>query len=186
MAKLSFYHGVMGAGKSEELMKIYRNYTRINKEPVVFSYSADNRFGDDFGVHSRNGDYISAIPFNKDTQFRSGLNIDVIMIDEGQFLTQEQVYTLANLVDNYNTDVLVFGLRTDAFLNFFEGSKTLFEISDKLIELKTLCAFCSNKAIVNGRFVNGKQVYSGSQIQIGDEEYKGLCRKHYMENKENQ
>lgn len=185
MAKLSFYYGVMNAGKSEELIKIYRNYTRINRKPIVFSYSEDNRFGDDFGVHSRNGDYISAIPFNKYTPFQSVSNTDVIMIDEGQFLTQEQVYTLTNLVDNRNIDILVFGLRTDAFLNFFDGSKTLFEVSDKLIELKTLCAFCSHKAVANGRFVNGKQVYSGSQIQIGDEEYKGLCRKHYMENKEN-
>ena len=69
MAKLSFYHGVMGAGKSEELMKIYRNYTRINKEPVVFSYSADNRFGDDFGVVGLTAFFAAALFFRVELFF---------------------------------------------------------------------------------------------------------------------
>ena len=184
MGKLSFYYGVMGAGKSEELIKIYHNYERINRHVEVFNFSMDERFAnEEFSVSSRNGTSVPASEFDNDTsfinEFKAKNNPDVIMIDEGQFLTIGQVIELATLVDSYNIDVLVFGLRTDFKGNLFNGTKTLFEVSDKLIELKTLCAFCGKKAIMNARFVDGKQVYDGEQIQIGDEEYLGVCRSHW-------
>lgn len=184
MGKLSFYYGVMGAGKSEELIKIYHNYERINRHVEVFNFSMDERFAnEEFSVSSRNGTSVPASEFDNDTsfinEFKAKNNPDAIMIDEGQFLTIGQVIELATLVDSYNIDVLVFGLRTDFKGNLFNGTKTLFEVSDKLIELKTLCAFCGKKAIMNARFVDGKQVYDGEQIQIGDEEYLGVCRSHW-------
>lgn len=184
MGKLSFYYGVMGAGKSEELIKIYHNYERINRHVEVFNFSMDERFAnEEFSVSSRNGASVPASKFDNDTsfinEFKAKNNPDVIMVDEGQFLTMGQVIELATLVDLYNIDVLVFGLRTDFKGNLFNGSKSLFEVSDKLIELKTLCAFCGKKAIMNARFVDGKQVYDGEQVQIGDEEYLGVCRSHW-------
>ena len=184
MGKLSFYYGVMGAGKSEELIKIYHNYERINRHVEVFNFSMDERFAnEEFSVSSRNGTSVPASEFDNDTsfinEFKAKNNLGAIMIDEGQFLTVSQVIELATLVDLYNIDVLVFGLRTDFKGNLFNGSKSLFEVSDKLIELKTLCAFCGKKAIMNARFVDGKQVYDGEQVQIGDEEYLGVCRSHW-------
>lgn len=184
MGKLSFYYGVMGAGKSEELIKIYHNYERINRHVEVFNFSMDERFAnEEFSVSSRNGTSVPASEFDNDTsfinEFKAKNNPDVIMIDEGQFLTVSQVVELSTLVDYHDIDVLVFGLRTDFKCNLFNGTKTLFEVSDKLIELKTLCAFCGKKAIMNARFVDGKQVYDGEQIQIGDEEYLGVCRSHW-------
>lgn len=184
MGKLSFYYGVMGAGKSEELIKIYHNYERINRHIEVFNFSMDERFAnEEFSVSSRNGTSVPASEFDNDTgfinEFKAKNSPDVIMVDEGQFLTMGQVIELATLVDLYNIDVLVFGLRTDFKGNLFNGSKSLFEVSDKLIELKTLCAFCGNKATLNARFVDGKQVYDGEQVQIGDEEYLGVCRSHW-------
>lgn len=184
MGKLSFYYGVMGAGKSEELIKIYHNYERINRHVEVFNFSMDERFAnEEFSVSSRNGTSVPASEFDNDTsfinEFKAKNNPGAIMIDEGQFLTVSQVIELATLVDLYNIDVLVFGLRTDFKGNLFNGSKSLFEVSDKLIELKTLCAFCGKKAIMNARFVDGKQVYDGEQVQIGDEEYLGVCRSHW-------
>ena len=184
MGKLSFYYGVMGAGKSEELIKIYHNYERINRHVEVFNFSMDERFAnEEFSVSSRNGTSVPASKFDNDTsfinEFKAKNNPDAIMIDEGQFLTVSQVVELSTLVDYHDIDVLVFGLRTDFKCNLFNGTKTLFEVSDKLIELKTLCAFCGKKAIMNARFVDGKQVYDGEQVQIGDEEYLGVCRSHW-------
>lgn len=184
MGKLSFYYGVMGAGKSEELIKIYHNYERINRHVEVFNFSMDERFAnEEFSVSSRNGTSVPASEFDNDTsfinEFKAKNNPDIIMIDEGQFLTVLQVVELSTLVDYHDIDVLVFGLRTDFKCNLFNGTKTLFEVSDKLIELKTLCAFCGKKAIMNARFVDGKQVYDGEQVQIGDEEYLGVCRHHW-------
>ena len=189
MGKLSFYYGVMGAGKSEELIKIYHNYERINRHVEVFNFSMDERFAnEEFSVSSRNGASVPASKFDNDTsfidEFKVKNNPDVIMVDEGQFLTFKQVVELATLVDDMNfddmnVDVLVFGLKTDFKSKLFDGTKSLFEMSDKLIELKTLCAFCGKKATLNARFVDGKQVYDGEQVQIGDEEYLGVCRSHW-------
>jgi thymidine kinase len=44
--------------------------------------------------------------------------------------------------------------------------------------LKTVC-WCGKKATMNARVQNGKMVKEGEQIQVGDEDYISLCRKHW-------
>ena len=102
-----------------------------------------------------------------------------ILIDEAEFLTAQQVVDLANIVDTYNIPIICYGLRTDFQCNLFEGSKTLFEVADKLEEIKTVCQWCDHKATMNLRMVDGSPVYDGNQIQIGDQEYISVCRYHY-------
>lgn len=190
MGKLSFYYGVMGAGKSEELIKIYHNYERINRSIIAFTFKEDLRdFNEnsngginvpEINIASRVGVKIPAFPFDNETDFikDNDFEASVLIVDEGQFLTNQQVIDLTFLADS-GTDVLVFGLKNDFVNNLFEGSKALIEQADKLIEMKTLCAFCGKKAIMNARYVDGKQVYKGEQKLIGDEEYKGVCRSHW-------
>lgn len=102
-----------------------------------------------------------------------------ILIDEAEFLTAQQVVDLANIVDTYNIPIICYGLRTDFQCNLFEGSKTLFEVADKLEEIKTVCQWCDHKATMNLRMVDGAPIYDGDQIQIGDQEYISVCRYHY-------
>ena len=56
-------------------------------------------------------------------------NADVIIVDECQFLTPEQIDQLRWLVDRENLPVLCFGLRTDFQTKLFPGSRRLFELS---------------------------------------------------------
>ncbi|KGO31937.1 hypothetical protein Q757_04035, partial [Oenococcus alcoholitolerans] len=72
-------------------------------------------------------------------------NLAAVLIDEAQFLQPEQVDQLARIVDELNIPVMTFGLRQDAFNQLFPGSKRLFEIADKLEEMKTICTFCGKK-----------------------------------------
>lgn len=104
--------------------------------------------------------------------------IDWILIDEAQFLSAEQVDQLARIVDDYGSNVICYGLRTDFRTNLFEGSRRLFEIADTIDEIKSTCT-CGRKTIVNARIdANGSIVTEGEQLEIGgDDRYIAVCRK---------
>ena len=102
---------------------------------------------------------------------------DWILIDEAQFLTTAQVDQLARVVDDYGSNVICYGLRTDFQTHLFEGSKRLFEIADSIDEIKSTCS-CGRKTIVNARIdKDGNILTDGDQVEIGgNDKYVALCR----------
>lgn len=188
MAKLSFRFGTMGSGKSLELIKIKTNYDIQGKNCIILTSSLDTRSGLS-EVSSRNGQKEKAIYIDEDTYFdianmKENEPIHCILVDEAQFLTKEDVLMLGDVVDDLGIPVICFGLRTDFSGNLFDGSKALIEYADDIQELVTECFNCDKKSILNLRLVNGRAVYTGEQIQIGDSEYLPLCRycfKHFNE-----
>ncbi|MDE6457391.1 MAG: thymidine kinase, partial [Muribaculum sp.] len=104
--------------------------------------------------------------------------IDWFLVDEAQFLSADQVDQLARVVDDYGSNVICYGLRTDFRTRLFEGSRRLFEISDTIDEIKSTCS-CGRKTIVNARIdSNGDFVTDGEQVEIGgDDRYIAVCRK---------
>ena len=102
---------------------------------------------------------------------------DWILIDESQFLTEQQVDQLARIVDDYGTNVVCYGLRTDFQSHMFEGSRRLFELADSIDEIKSTCS-CGRKTIINARIDStGQIVTDGAQVEIGgDDKYVALCR----------
>lgn len=103
-----------------------------------------------------------------------------ILVDEAQFLTEKQVDDLAILADDYDFNVICYGLRTDFKTHLFEGSRRLMEIADTIEEIKSMCS-CGKKNIVNARVNDkGEIVTDGEQIEVGAEEkYIAICRKCY-------
>lgn len=101
-----------------------------------------------------------------------------ILIDEAQFLTEEQVDQLSFVVDSFDVNVMCFGLRTDFKSKMFLGSKRLMEIADTIEEIKSSCS-CGNKTMINARIDNnGMILSSGEQVMIGgNDTYIPLCRK---------
>lgn len=104
--------------------------------------------------------------------------IDWFLVDEAQFLTPAQVDQLARVVDDFGSNVICYGLRTDFKSHLFEGSRRLFEIADTIDEIKSTCS-CGRKTIVNARIDNAGQIVDeGAQVEIGgDERYIAVCRK---------
>ena len=107
---------------------------------------------------------------------------DVIIADECQFFTAEQIDQLRRIVDERNTPVLCFGLRTDFLCHLFTGSRRLFEIADSISEIKTICA-CGAKATVNARLDRDMRVVTeGSQVMLGgNETYIAMCHRCWRE-----
>ena len=103
-----------------------------------------------------------------------------LLCDECQFFTEEQIEQLGEIVDDFDINVMCYGLRDDFTGHLFPGSKRLFELADNIEEIKLSCA-CGRKAIINARFdEDGDIITDGEQIKVGGNEmYKPMCRKCY-------
>lgn len=190
MAKLKFSYGSMNSAKSLLLLTTAHNIEENGLQLMVLKPSLDTRDGDGI-IHSRLGVERECVMIDSDvnlykavktyknvlaTQFKE---LKWILIDECQFLTEEQVDQLSDIVDYLNINVMCFGLRTDFRTKLFPGSKRLFEIADDIEEIKSTCQCGDRKTSINARFDNsGEIVTDGNQIMIGgNESYKPLCRK---------
>lgn len=191
MAQMYFTFGAMSSGKSITILKVRYNYEEQGKHTLLFTAGIDNRDGVGF-VSSRIGlreDAISIFPQDNIhelirkhtyTQDGEGTDISCILVDEAQFLTEEQVKAFSRVVDGWGVPVMAYGLKNDFQNNLFEGSKNLLLYADKIEEMKTICKYCNKKAIMNLRLSNNKPIYKGEQVQIGgNESYASVCRRHY-------
>ena len=181
MAKLYFKYGAMGSSKTANALITKFNYEERGMRVWLIKPSIDDRDGASV-VRSRIGLSADAFVVSPETdiftEFEKQDNTHVIIADECQFFTAEQINQLRRIVDLKNIPVLCFGLRTDFLTQLFEGSKRLFEIADSVTEIKTVCS-CGNKAIVNARIDgNGRVVTEGGQILIGgNDSYVAMCHR---------
>lgn len=168
------------------LLMAAHNYEEQGKEVLVFTSGVDDRAGHNI-IKSRVGPSRKALPVHKNTDIyqtvithiENGSKLYCILMDEVQFYTKQNILDITKVVDYLGIPVLAYGLKTDFRGELFEGSQALLEQADKISEIKTICVFCNNKATHNLRTNGGEPVYTGEVIQIGDEEYYPVCRKHH-------
>lgn len=191
MAKLYFKYGVMGSSKTAQALITKFNYEERGMKVWLIKPQTDNRDCDGY-VRSRAGLSAPAyvLPASEDvyeTFVRLQNSVDVIIVDECQFLSEEQIDQLSMLVIDYNIPVLCFGLRADFRTKMFPGSKRLMEIADSITEIKTICS-CGRKATVNVRLdENGRIVTEGEQILIGgNDKYTAMCYQCYIQGQKEQ
>lgn len=181
MAKLYFKYGAMGSSKSAQVLITKFNYEERGMKVWLLKPSTDNRNGVEV-IQSRIGLREEADALKPEdsvlTRFKALKQVDVVITDESQFFTEEQIDDLRYIVDYYDIPVLCFGLRTDFRTKLFPGSLRLFEVADSISEIKTICS-CGNKAIVNARINSeGKVLSEGEQVFIGgNESYIAMCHK---------
>ena len=185
MAKLYFKFGAMGCSKTAQALITKFNYEERNMKVLLLKPAIDNRDGANT-VKSRIGLKEEAVAVKSDENIfnkyeKNYPDCNVIIVDECQFLTPEQVDQLADIVIEKNIPVLCFGLSTDFTTHLFPGSKRLFEIAQSISEIKSVCT-CGAKATVNARIdSNGKIVTEGNQVQIGgNDSYVAMCRKCWL------
>ena len=188
MAKLFFNYSTMNAGKSTILLQAAHNYEERGMVPYLLTAEIDKRSGEG-KIASRIGIEKEADTFNDRLNLYNLLKskqksspIACVLIDEAQFLTKEQVWQLARVVDDLFLPVLCYGLRVDFQGNLFPGSSALLGVADELKEIKTIC-HCGKKAtMVVRKSKNNKPIKDGSQIQIGGNDlYESLCRVHWRQ-----
>lgn len=184
--KLYFRYGTMGSAKTALLLTTAYNFEERKMRYMCLKPIIDNRNNNNV-IKSRIGIERECQWIYQDTdlyQFAQELfektmsAIDWFLIDEAQFLTPEQVDQLSRIVDEYGSNVICYGLRTDFKSRLFEGSRRLFEIADSIDEIKSTCT-CGRKTIINARIdASGDFVETGAQVEIGgDDRYIAVCRK---------
>ena len=185
MAKLYFKYGAMGSSKTATALITKYNYEERGMRVWLIKPAADNRDGE-FTLRSRVGLTAEAEAIGPDKDIRALYArreaVDVIIVDECQFMTAAQIDELRELVDREDLPVLCFGLRTDFQTKLFPGSRRLFELADSITEIKTICD-CGRKATVNARLSpEGYVVTEGSQVFLGgNDSYIAMCHKCYQD-----
>ena len=118
MAKLYFKYGARGSSKSAQALITQFNYEELGMTVWLIKPSVDDRDGANI-VKSRVGLSREAEVITPEDSIRARYEAtggrDVIIADEAQFLTPEQIDELRDIVDELNVPVLCFGLRTDFF-----------------------------------------------------------------------
>lgn len=190
MAKLYFKYGAMGCSKTAQALITKFNYEERDMKVLLLKPSVDTRDGVST-VKSRIGLSKPCLSLSSDQNVyeiykNEYADCQVVIVDECQFLTPEQVDQLDDIVIDFDVPVLCFGLATDFLTHLFPGSKRLFEIAESITEIKSVCK-CGAKATVNARIdENGKVVTEGDQICIGgNDKYVAMCRKCYLKHIKN-
>ncbi|MDR7029938.1 thymidine kinase [Rhizobium rosettiformans] len=187
MAKLHFIYATMNAGKSTLLLQAAYNYRERGMRVATLISALDNRAGKGF-IGSRIGLKAEAEAFGPDEDLFSAIKSDheasplsCVFVDEAQFMTTDQVWQLARIVDVLDIPVMAYGLRTDFRGELFPGSKALLAIADELTEARSIC-HCGRKATMVVRMgEDGKAQRAGAQVLIGgNETYTSLCRRHWQ------
>ncbi|QYN80137.1 thymidine kinase [Kosakonia phage Kc263] len=187
MASLHFYYSTMNAGKSAALIQSNYNYKERGMRTLVLKPAIDTREGRSV-IRSRTGSEVECVTFGPGedlytyvVKHRDPVKPSAVFIDEAQFMTAEQVKQLAMVVDYLEIPVIAYGLRTDFQGKLFPGSAALFELANKLIQLKTIC-WCGCAATMVLRVDDdGYVVREGNQVQVGgNDTYVSVCRNHFM------
>ena len=185
MAKLYFKYGAMGSSKTAQALITKYNYEENGMQVWLIKPSADTRDGMDI-LRSRIGLYAQVQVMDPQTDiyeiFRaSHQGSHVVIADEAQFFTPQQIDQLRTIVDDFAVPVICYGLRTDFMCNLFPGSRRLMEVADSFQEIKTVCD-CGVKATVNARIdADGYVVTEGAQVVLGgNDSYIAMCHKCYI------
>ncbi len=188
MASLHFRYGAMNCGKTTSLLQVAHNYEENGLQVVVLKSIVDTKGNDTvvsrLGV-SRKVDYLINIeeplfPYGKVWKKKK---IACILVDEAEFLSEEQVIDLYRITKYYDIPVICYGLRTTFQAKFFSGSEALMRWADQMEELVNLCK-CGKKAKFQARQVNGEYVLNGEEVLIDGMDqsvcYVPLCGECYL------
>ena len=183
--------GPMFSGKSEELI---RRTTRafIAKQHVqVFKPALDTRYDDlhkGVAVASHNGRTLDALAVSGVKELREGLEpgVQVVAIDEGQFLTHDLVAFAADLAES-GVRVIIAGLDLDFRGEPFGPIPELLARAESVSKLTAVCVRCGAAATRTQRLIGGHPAHFDDPVILvgAAESYEPRCREcHTVPRKE--
>ena len=194
MSKLYFRYGAMNSGKSTALLQAAYNYEERGQQVLLAKPAIDSK--GDAAIVSRLGvdrpvdftiapdeDVLAAFMTRREAVIReTGKDVACLLLDEVQFLSEQQIDDLLRIAIDEDVPVLAYGIRTDFQTVAFPGSRRLLEIAHSLEELKTICR-CGRKAVFNARKVGDTFIFDGDQVAIDgvNVTYESLCGACYLE-----
>lgn len=166
--------GSMFSGKTEELIRRIKRAVFARQRVEIFKPSIDTRYSEEEVVsHDRNA-IRSTIVDTSASILLLASDVDVVGIDEAQFL-DEGLVDVCNELANRGVRVIIAGLDMDFKGVPFSPMPALCAIADEVTKVHAICVKCGALAYVSHRLVNeDKRVLLGEKAQ-----YEPLCRECY-------
>ena len=141
----------------------------------IFKPAIDTRYSDE-DVVSHDSNSIRSTPVDSSASILLlSSDIDVVGIDEAQFL-DDGLVDVCNQLANRGVRVIIAGLDMDFKGVPFGPIPALCAIADDVTKVHAICVKCGNLAYLSHRIVSGdKRVMLGEQT-----EYEPLCRECYQ------
>ena len=177
--KLETIVGAMFAGKTSELLKRILWAKHQSKKIIVIKPIIDNRYDQEKIItHNdlshdcfsmKNWKHVNDnFKFNRD-------NVDVLFLDEIQFMSTDETLENVEIILNNGIDVVCSGLDQDSRGRPWETSSMLLGLSDKIIKIYGFCNVCGMEATKTFRKTEG-----GGRTQVGAADiYEPRCLKHW-------
>ena len=166
--------GSMFSGKTEELIRRIKRAVFARQRVEIFKPSIDTRYSDEDVVsHDRNTIHSTTVDTSASILLLSS-DIDVVGIDEAQFL-DDGLVDVCNQLANRGVRVIVAGLDMDFKGVPFGPMPALCAIADEVTKVHAICVRCGALAYLSHRLVSDdKRVLLGEKAQ-----YEPLCRECY-------
>ena len=167
--------GSMFSGKTEELIRRMKRAVFAHQKVEIFKPAIDTRYSDE-DVVSHDSNSIRSTPVDSSASILLlSSDIDVVGIDEAQFL-DDGLVDVCNQWANRGVRVIIAGLDMDFKGVPFGPIPALCAIADDVTKVHAICVKCGNLAYLSHRIVSGdKRVMLGEQT-----EYEPLCRECYQ------
>lgn len=167
--------GSMFSGKTEELIRRMKRAKFAKQKVEIFKPSIDTRYSDD-DVVSHDHNAIPSTPIDSSASILLlSSDIDVVGIDEAQFLDSGLV-DVCNQLANRGVRVIVAGLDMDFRGQPFGPMPALCAIADEVTKVHAICVKCGALAYVSHRLVKNDH-----RVMLGEAQaYEPLCRDCYQ------
>ena len=179
--KITIYMGCMYSGKTSALISSCRRHLSIDRKILVINYAGDNRYSEFSEIVSHNKDKISCLKVNKlgDINLDLILNVESIMIDEGQFFTDLFEY-VSQWADELDVHVVIAGLDGTSERTPFGDMLKLIPHAEEVERLTAFCSECRDGTVAVYSKYFGETAKDENGVAIGGAEaYRPVCRKHY-------
>lgn len=197
--RIEFITGVMGAGKSKELIDNYYTSLHNKKNPLILTLSFTENNLAQTTVKSRNGESVPAIAVSIEKQGLLDFDFiekdiekkyDCVYIDESQFLNIETIQQLVDICDKKDMDIFFYGLSKTFTGSYFDASEFLLNVldNDSIKTIQSICEEidCFKFAEWNARLIDGCVVITGDVLMEEKSTYKSLCSLHFLPNMDKQ
>lgn len=168
--------GSMFSGKTEELIRRLKRAVFAKQKVEIFKPCIDTRYSDENVVsHDQNSIRSTPIESSSNILLMSS-DIDVVGIDEAQFL-DEGLVSVCNRLANSGIRVVIAGLDMDYKGVPFGPIPALCAIADEVTKVHAICVKCGALAYVSHRLVSNE-----NRVMLGEQaEYEPLCRECYQQ-----
>lgn len=184
--KLHFITGLMGAGKTKNLIDYYEEANKNSEFVWLFAGSLDNNFFGTAEIKSRDGRKITGIPIDSNGSliwlhfiFHAMPKGSLVLIDEIQFLSERQMRLIIKFAKSKDLRVFFYGLDRDFKNEQFPAVTALIKARPKIEFIVTECQMpdCLDYAENNARIIDGHVVTDGDTFLEAKSSYLSICDK---------